>query len=338
VKLHFLQSIVITLALTTLSSHAADDCSYVRLDDPGGSMEHVHLRNQLVGDCYAYAAANLVDAFRFSHGSRDYNRPSIPDYSAAENKSLTNYKTIAEGYVASVLGTMKTFGVCAPDETTVVQKNGAKLAEKLQDIVQLYSIAEADLQLENTKNGIRVYRSDISKPYCDLMASNIADLFPSVAVLLQNFKDQNATQTAFDSYEKLCAQNMVPINIPEPEEPGGQDREGKKETIDSLLSQKNPQPIGLTFDHSVYRQGRSYSGNDITGHERADHAVIIIGRRRGSGNQCQYLVRDNANICDKKISNFDVSKDWDCFDGNAWIDSDQLMKSADQLTWIPTKK
>ena len=85
-------------------------------------MEHVRLRNQLVGDCYSYAAANLVDAFRFSHGSRDYNRPSIPDYSAAENKSLTNYRTIAGGAIYSVLSTMKTFGVCAPDETTVVQK------------------------------------------------------------------------------------------------------------------------------------------------------------------------------------------------------------------------
>lgn len=56
---------------------ADEDCSPIRLDDPGYSMEHVQVRDQkLIGDCYAEAAAQIYDAWRFLHQSKYYERQS----------------------------------------------------------------------------------------------------------------------------------------------------------------------------------------------------------------------------------------------------------------------
>ncbi len=43
----------------------------IRLDAPGGSMEFVKKRTQFSNDCYAYAGAEVWDAYRFSHYPKD---------------------------------------------------------------------------------------------------------------------------------------------------------------------------------------------------------------------------------------------------------------------------
>ena len=49
-------------------------CTDIRLDLPGQSMEHVPPSYQGdLGLCYAYTAAQLVDAWRFSHDDHDYS-------------------------------------------------------------------------------------------------------------------------------------------------------------------------------------------------------------------------------------------------------------------------
>lgn len=72
------------LASTTLISFAhADDCAPIRLDAPGGSMEHVAVRNQRsIGSCYAHASAQMYDAWRFAHEEQKKDTDYYEDFSS----------------------------------------------------------------------------------------------------------------------------------------------------------------------------------------------------------------------------------------------------------------
>jgi hypothetical protein len=60
-----------------VTAATADDCTDVRLDGFGGSMEHVEVRDQRqIGSCYAHTAAQMYDAWRFMHDETNYEHQS----------------------------------------------------------------------------------------------------------------------------------------------------------------------------------------------------------------------------------------------------------------------
>jgi hypothetical protein len=70
-KISILAAAVLASALLT-SARADDDCSPIELDKPGGSMEHVVVRDQeQIGSCYAHTSAAMYDAWRFRHGETE---------------------------------------------------------------------------------------------------------------------------------------------------------------------------------------------------------------------------------------------------------------------------
>jgi hypothetical protein len=61
------------------NSLADSGCSTINLEDNGKSMSHVPVLDQgSAGYCYAYAAAELMDAWRFSHGDVRYHQHVSP--------------------------------------------------------------------------------------------------------------------------------------------------------------------------------------------------------------------------------------------------------------------
>src|SRR5688500_12242896 len=74
----FIQGLLpVALSLAGLPANAdpaiVERCSQIRLDSKGGSMEHVRVRDQgSIGNCYSHVAEQMVDAYRFSEGDRDY--------------------------------------------------------------------------------------------------------------------------------------------------------------------------------------------------------------------------------------------------------------------------
>ena len=61
-KMHRLLSILILFIGS--SSLAFDECSEVRMDSPGGSMERITTREQVGGTCFFEVATQLFDAYR----------------------------------------------------------------------------------------------------------------------------------------------------------------------------------------------------------------------------------------------------------------------------------
>ena len=85
------------LSIFLASQASAENAATLRLDRTGMSMENVARRNQLnLGDCYGHASAELVDAWRFSHGDRNYDFQTSGVFAALYSDG-TDGGSIADG-------------------------------------------------------------------------------------------------------------------------------------------------------------------------------------------------------------------------------------------------
>lgn len=100
--------------------------------------------------------------------------------------------------------------------------------------------------------------------------------------------------------------------------------------INLLLNSETPTPIGIGYCHESLKT----TAESIC---QSGHASVIIGRRFISETgACEFLVRDsygpNCNDVDGK-----PKYAWPCENGNVWIPSDKLLRSASSVTWIPNR-
>ena len=100
----------------------ADDTATFRLDQAGMSMEHVVRRDQLsLGDCYGHVSAELIDAWRFSHGDQNYAFQTSGVFAAlysdgTEGGSIASgTKFILKNGSCSVAEINQDFGHAVPD-------------------------------------------------------------------------------------------------------------------------------------------------------------------------------------------------------------------------------
>ena len=93
------------------------DCGKVRLDEAGGSMEHVPVTDQGdLGICYAHAASELVDAYRFSHeppkGDQEHDFLTNPLAAALLYAELEKSASIEGGNACDTVDALKKYGLC----------------------------------------------------------------------------------------------------------------------------------------------------------------------------------------------------------------------------------
>lgn len=87
------------LLIAIPQSFAAEDCDPIRLDEPGGSMEHVPVLDQ--GElplCSMAAAAQALDAWRFSHGDKNYQTKTSFTHLALKYPDIFRRIFIAKAY------------------------------------------------------------------------------------------------------------------------------------------------------------------------------------------------------------------------------------------------
>lgn len=100
--------------------------------------------------------------------------------------------------------------------------------------------------------------------------------------------------------------------------------------INDLLGAEVPTPIGIGYCHD------SLSSKGEVNCAPA-HASVIIGRRFNQQTKtCELLVRDSYG---PNCNNSDGTARyaWPCENGNVWIESNKLLRSASSVTWIPIK-
>jgi len=141
--------ILSALSLLVIPAHAspgADPCSTVRLDLPGGSMEHVEVRNQRqIGSCYAHTAAQIYDSWRFRHGDTDYGHQSSgfeigQRFKIREGRTSDEILSINGGFVESLIPMLLEQGSCSQLELDSLVKTGSidKYASEIMEIFWKY--------------------------------------------------------------------------------------------------------------------------------------------------------------------------------------------------------
>lgn len=109
-------SCAIISAILSLSA-SAESHRYVRLDDEHFSMHHVAVRDQgQIGDCYAHAAAQFYDAWRFKLEETDYTRQSSGIEMNQRFKWYRGDTDIDGGKLAKIVPALSKVGTCAESD------------------------------------------------------------------------------------------------------------------------------------------------------------------------------------------------------------------------------
>ncbi len=95
----------------------ASACGEVRLDAEGGAMEHVKVRNQrAIGSCYAHAAAQLYDAWRFRNADMEYDHSSAGFEISQRYKWDRDETSVDGGHVKKIIPKLLQEGTCSQEE------------------------------------------------------------------------------------------------------------------------------------------------------------------------------------------------------------------------------
>lgn len=140
-------------------SSPLEDYPEFNLKNKGESMEHVPLKEQIYGTCYAYSASMAIDAYIYSNGFSDYSYKSDPIYLAAiftkfgENKNslsrhpelpydqISNDLSISKGHVYEVFKYAKRNVVCMDNQesSSIFVRLSDDIKEKVQFFFDFYN-------------------------------------------------------------------------------------------------------------------------------------------------------------------------------------------------------
>ncbi|MBC7384694.1 MAG: hypothetical protein H7301_00850 [Cryobacterium sp.] len=117
------------------SPASSKGCSDIRLDDLGGAMEKVAVRNQRsIGNCYAHTAAQMYDAWRFKHDEKADRQHQSSGFEIGQRFKLHDPirfrdSSIDGGFVQKVIPVIfeneaKKRGTCSEAELNSVFRSG----------------------------------------------------------------------------------------------------------------------------------------------------------------------------------------------------------------------
>jgi hypothetical protein len=316
------------------------------------------------GLCYAYTAAQLVDFWRLTKGTRVTKEINLstPLYAALLNRKLETSvmfgnSNLEGGYVSDALYAIKKFGMCSPD-TIEASLSEFALKKKLDpeqfyEIVQFFyseysqgikkidnsTFSEIKRRFLKSIQKIKGFFQRGNNPYQE---TDLPKIFQSVAPYIQ---DQSITELM----TKLFADCQKPENIiistkyipfPTVVEATLLNQPFLKDYIKNKLDLPNAQPVGITYCANVFfypnlngvypdpLNGNFISKNDT---ECGRHASIIIGKKE-IGGVCHFLIRNTwGTHCDYR---------WPCTinaQGEAtgiWLSENALINNLDTLTTL----
>lgn len=333
---------------------ADEDCSPIRLDDPGYSMEHVQVRDQkLIGDCYAEAAAQIYDAWRFLHHSKYYERQSSGFEINLRYKIDHRANDIDAGYLVDVIPMISKDGTCDQNEINHrLFKNNTNVDTYAEGIVRIHnserdafaktttgkSLSSAELKqindhyLETEIQKLKAYNdqnlrynlydsefeADVRRFDLDRTYTNPVEVFDALGIISCDTKITMAAHPLH--YKHALFHNWY--------RPQG----AALRKIHAALDRKEEaMPVGITYCSKVLKQGKAYryqgtsdesQGGEVCGR----HESLVIGRRMGPvSHKCELLVRNSwgktCHYAQDLIPNCEAEK------GSVWIDQD-LLESA----------
>jgi len=325
-------------------------CDWLRLDD-GGSMSKVPVVHQPDNLCAPYALAQMIDAWRFSHGPQPPAGGQVFHTSGLELAvafaSHAKRPLYADGELTTLHRFIREHHPYACDSR--VTNPGKSHAEKgdvfaqelmtywhrytrfLEDRARLKALLASDKKLSPLSlitYGSYEVGADLK---CDLLP--VAPLgTPALAALLRKSDPVDYLNGIFSA---LCEKDRMPLKVPDMHEelfPLGKSKEAAHRVI-ALLSIPNAQPVALNFCANVL-QDPEFTGKKVKGFtpECRPHFALAIGQRRNpETGVCQVLIQNTMGTsCEQELPKQRrvISPRWDCEGGKYWIDRGALFMNT----------
>lgn len=149
------------IANETSARNPAVARSEVRLDAPPYSMAHVSPIDQRpIPDCYANAAAEMIDAYRFSHGDKNPKFRTSALVLTAHYKELNGLNDFAGGLSCGAVKAVHNFGIC--NDLALRAQNGTRVEEYTAKYVSWQSQIEALASFQRALDSFNAeYRREI---------------------------------------------------------------------------------------------------------------------------------------------------------------------------------
>jgi hypothetical protein len=286
-----------------------------------------------IGNCYAATAAQMIDAYRFSHGDKNTNLHTSPIALAirAKNYQETVFELNIEAKTKvglslqdadSITGALDPARFLRTDINTEYldgghlsdvfiqseRENGEiRVCDKktvegiLNDQQDLRNI----LQMWNdSKNNMSQYAQSIqlcafrSHDYVQTMkAIQGSTVKTNLPTFLQTLVDTACAKTSLNTkIPKLASLSFMQLH--------------------TVLNRENPQPVAVSYCANFMRE-------HLKNKKCAGHASVIVGRRKTAEGKCEILIRNSWGESCKRYP-----KPENCENGQYWVDEDTLRGAA----------
>jgi hypothetical protein len=252
------------------------------------------------GTCFAHAATQLVDYWRFKNGVNRTDRIN-PLYAAWQTK----YRYQKEGDTRGgngykVIRNLKKSGYCKADKVNSCLANAKKLGGNISDAELIHYLEvlyesydehseKSPLSLkENAKKVIQAVEKDpwVGGSRCKNLSNKIMESYISLAVTTSNM--------VLDGAFKDCKPLQSLSNIPDPKVYSFGTYASKKQKIDQSLASNLPVTISMCSSMFDNTKNRPLSASNKPSNYKAckAHEVLITGRKL-IGQSCKYLLRNS---------------------------------------------
>ncbi len=316
-------------------------CKPFRLDQPAGSMERIPVHDQQdLGICGAYSAADMIDAWRFSHGDTRYSWFTSP-LEAAVDGSKKYKQSVLLGHDG-----VYAFPFEGVDECVVVNYIAKSGSCDSQAIEKKLGPANYDTVLPWYKSYLMLAKSPNEACTSDGNACQTP-----TPISIENAVTISSPLLYFQAIttEACEAGERIPISIPGCKESDingpGQFEEVMSKHFDTLLDKAQPLTIG--YCSGLLEEGRGFRGlvtamhgnpprkrrlcrgyDDQDEDDDGGHSSLVMGRR-WNGKKCQILIKNSWGTDDD-----DYSDDWKTEDGKIWVDQDDLEQNVFDVSYI----
>jgi hypothetical protein len=320
----------------------------VRLDEPGYSASHLKSRMQYYDICYAHAASDMADAYRFHVlGDKDYKHLTSPLAAAirsnndnkAASKTDGDPKSFEIGQICSTVRTIFRSGSCSFKEVDrKIYQNVLKnkpvgyredsdgLSSFFTGLHQLFFKSQKSSQVKKeTTNELMCYFRQNASNLAETESQKTA-FIPTLSTITKAIDQDyylDFLQTLLDGY---CPKPLAFDSVPFCNEfyPQFMKQKYISQKIHSQLSKgKKALPIGIDFCERVLITGKAGTQKELSNGDKCiRHATTIIGRRQNQG-RCEILLK-NTSFCNELSSKYDC----DPKTGKVWVNEDDLINST----------
>lgn len=275
--------------------------------------------------CRVYSATQMADAWRFSHGDRNFNRRTSPLATGLRQSKYDwfdfepgtdNYG----GYHCDIVNFMRSTGGCTMNAS--VESLGGKSPQ--------VTLAYLGRFFERKSNNNRARAEQL---HCALPRLGMpAGFLPSV----QKITDLLAGDRDDFIRGVLTSRCEGPNRVLIPKAPRCVTASARflstshnVAIINNLLDRPNPQPVSIGYCSEILTKGRAYRGPRFPGigNSCRYHDSLVIGRRKNPRTgKCEFKVRNSWGSSCRAYS-----PDWQCQYGNIWIDADTIGQNTGEI-------